>query len=251
MRSLIEKRRAFSTAARLLAAAGPRVEILAIVPRSLAAACLIAALTFSTCLAQSGVLENYATMRSGVNGPLWLGETNATAGDVTVCSLGVNQMICAPQPQGVGPVLNGVGVMLMTLDETSEGPGYADPGSYVKAYIRSGTWQPTVNRLNWQYYCDGNIPGSSLDSGTHANVEIGTYVRNVNDPNPAESGQGQHYYHDLYSAAYAGQMVYAQINMLPNHEVGASGNEQPPMDPEWFMPTQSPGYTAHYFDRSE
>src|ERR1700683_4941144 len=116
MRSLTEKRCSFPTADPLLAIASWHVDKPTIVAGLLSVLCLMVAFTASTCLAQSGVLENYATMRSGVSGALWQGQTDTGAGSVTACSLGVNQMICVPQPQGSGPVPNGIGFWLITLD---------------------------------------------------------------------------------------------------------------------------------------
>ncbi len=185
---------------------------------------------------QSVVLDDFAAMRqNGIPGPLWPGMTNQGP---TTCSVSNNTLVC--RTQGSAP--DGLGYWIMTL-ACDAASCYSNPGSYLKAWIKSGTWNPNINRMRWSYKCSTNIAPST---GVKHWLEIGTYVRSPQDPSPPESGQGQHYYHFLNAGSQANEWVYVELNRSVQHRVGQSGSAEYVEDPEWNSPTMA--IPVHYYD---
>ncbi len=187
-------------------------------------------------VAQPVVLEDFATMRyNGMPTPLWQGMSNQGP---TACSVSNNTLVCTTQ----GSAANGLGFWTMTLacDSTT---CYNNVGSYIKSYIKKGTWNPNINRLRFTYKCSTNIAASS--NGNHW-LEFGTYVRATNEPNPPNSGQGQHFYHFLNQPSRANEWVNVEFNRMVSHRVGNFGDASYPEDPEWNASTLT--YPVHYYD---
>lgn len=203
-------------------------------------------------LAQSFILEDFQEMtalRQAYNaaglGPIFIGQNDTTAGSNTVCTLNTatHLLDCVPQAQGGGPVPNGTSFWFISLTVNSSS-GYDTLPSYMQSYALSGTPTSGINRLRLIGYCDASV---TRDPTGHGNWEFGDYVRNIADTSGTETGQGQHYYHNLYGNIYANRWFTIQLNRKANHIVGSSGNYMPPIDPEFNAPTLDAGLTAHYF----
>jgi hypothetical protein len=113
---------------------------------------------------------------------------------------------------------------------------YDRPSGFAKGNLRSGSWDPTVNRLTFWLKTTANVPRRS-DGG--ATVQIGTYTKRA-DNQP--SNQGEHYYHYLNANHVPGRWVLVTLNRVPQHQVGM--NDPNPSYPE--NPTSSRGWD--YFD---
>jgi len=96
---------------------------------------------------------------------------------------------------------------------------YNVPSGFAKYYIKSGTWDQTLNRLTFQVKCTANVPRRS-DGG--AIMEFGTYIRNYTGGDPAD--QGAHYYHQFDPNFYPNRVMVWVINQHPQHQVGISGD---------------------------
>lgn len=130
------------------------------------------------------------------------------------------------------------------------GPGgYSYPRDYAQGYVKSGTWDPGMNRLRYQMMCtrpgaSGVIVPASNGASNHNN---GTYTKAIS--NAALGSQGQHYYHDLNPNIYQGQWMTYELNRMVSHRVGASdGYVNWPEDPEWYLPSRGTQAPVHYFD---
>jgi|tagenome__1003787_1003787.scaffolds.fasta_scaffold20989788_3 hypothetical protein len=131
-----------------------------------------------------------------------------------------------------GPAPNGV-----YMDFLPRAGGYPFPQGYAQTFLKSGTWDPNVNRLRFMVKCSMTVP---RDPGGSDNLQIGTYIRGHNNSDP--SWKGTHYYHLLDGNFYAGQWSNVEINRVPQHQVGQSGYTIWPEDPEWG------NQGVHYFD---
>lgn len=113
---------------------------------------------------------------------------------------------------------------------------YNTMSGFAKGRIRSGTWSPSVNRLEfWMRVDDTGAVVSNNGAGRHG-IEIGTYTKKA-DGNA--SNQGDHYYHNLYANLYPGRWVLVTLNRKPQHLVSTAGSV-----PE--NPTKAKGWD--YFD---
>lgn len=148
-----------------------------------------------------------------------------------------------------GGLVNG---MYQLQGFTSSGDGYINyfqflpypyvaPTGFAQSWILSGTTDPNANRLRFIAKCDKNMPRSD---GGNPSVDLGTYVKERTDTQPAY--QGQHYYHQMDPSWYAGRWMLFEFNRHPSHRVGDSPSNDYPEDPEWVNPTT--GSPVHYFN---
>lgn len=186
------------------------------------------------------VLEDFASMRlSGQSGNpymyLWHGMLNQGP---TNCSISNNTLVCTT----AGSASNGLGWWFNSLncDTTA---CYSDPQSYVKGRIKSGTWNPNVNRLRFTYKCNTNIAAAG---GGNYWLTIGTYVRDPQEPTPSQSGQGSHHYHFINQPSVANEWVNVELNRVTQYRIGESGDTRLPEDSEWYSPAQTK--PVHYYD---
>ncbi|HXE12117.1 MAG TPA: hypothetical protein VN633_08355 [Bryobacteraceae bacterium] len=119
---------------------------------------------------------------------------------------------------------------------------YSGPSGFLQYWVRSGTWNTGANRLRMMIKCDKSLNGTADGGG--GNLDMGTYVKQHGDVQPAY--QGQHYYHQTSPAFYAGRWVLFEFNRVPSHKVGDDPNTNYPDDPEWVNPTT--GAPVHYYD---
>ena len=122
---------------------------------------------------------------------------------------------------------------------------YTGSKGFAKGWIKSGTWDPNVNRLNFSFSCNTNI--SKTDSG-YGNFQFGTYVKK-DDGNP--SNQGAHYYHLVDPNVYSGKVVYVSINRTPQHQVGSNPSTNWPENPTASSINYFNGLTRWYFDTQD
>jgi len=198
----------------------------------------------------SVLLDDFSTMRTNGIQPAICDATHNTADTSnclwpgmdnqgpTWCQTSNGTLVCTTQ----GLASDGLGVWLATLDCNATGC-YGDAGSWMKSYVKSGSWDANVNRLRFSYKCSADI--AALPGGGHW-LEIGTYVRGP-EPTAAESGQGQHYYQFLNPGSAANEWVNVELNRMVQHQVGANGNTIYPEDPEFQAPTLGEA-PIHYFD---
>jgi hypothetical protein len=198
----------------------------------------------STLWCQVVVIDDFKTARTTTApGPLWVGAGNIdSSGSYTICTVANNMLNCTAQPLQPGQTAgaNGVAFWLNSCNGINNGC-YDQPGSYMKAYSLNGTWTPKLNRLRMQYYCDSDFG--------KAGIEWGTYSRNLLDPNPSESGQGQHFYHGFQATVYHGQWIYVEFNDVVHHIVGDYSGMNYARDPTYFRPQDGAGsLPVHYYD---
>jgi hypothetical protein len=117
---------------------------------------------------------------------------------------------------------------------------YLWPSGFMESYVKSGTFSPSINRLNLKFSCSASVPRNVDGSDT---LQIGTYVKPHSDLN--QSNQGQHYYHQFDFNVYNGHWILVEFNMQPQHIVGGP-TTNPIYDPEYNSPTM--GGAVHYFD---
>lgn len=112
--------------------------------------------------------------------------------------------------------------------------GYPYPAAYALNWIKSGTWNPNVNRLRFQFKCGNAITRNSSGAAV---FEVGTYIRSHSNSDLAF--QGDHFYHQLSPNIYANHWMLFELNRVPQHQVGKDPGTNWPEDPD--APT-------HYFD---
>jgi hypothetical protein len=117
---------------------------------------------------------------------------------------------------------------------------YVDPYGFAKDFLRSGTWNPNVNRLTFWVKNSQNIARNANGGEL---MEFGTYTKKADGQ---VSNQGAHYYHILDPNMWAGRWMLVTINRVPQHQVGGgpTGTDPNPTYPE--NPTSSSGF--NYFD---
>jgi hypothetical protein len=99
----------------------------------------------------------------------------------------------------------------------------------------------TYNRMS--FWIKRRPSASPLGTGGRTNVEFGTYVKRVANPDRrSDEAGGNHCYH-MINLPNDGNWIYVIINMHPAHRRGDSGNDDPGDLPH---PTGEPEY--NYFD---
>jgi PKD repeat protein len=110
-------------------------------------------------------------------------------------------------------------------------PGYPVDRGFARDYSFNPTgWQyNTYNRMSFWIYLSPNQPWYA--AGANANIEIGTYVKQLtnSDPTSDEYG-GNHYYHMLNVPA-VGAWTQVILNMHPDHLRGDPGSTDPGVVP--------------------
>ena len=119
-------------------------------------------------------------------------------------------------------------------------PRYPHPEGFLKSYIKSGTWDPLIDRMSFWIKCDPGTP-----HGGWRNWNVGTYVKGPSSQ--YEADQGAHYYHHMYGDLFDDRWTYVVMTDSPTGQVSVSGNTVIPNDPEWQSNWHSFGQT-HYFD---
>jgi hypothetical protein len=196
--------------------------------------------------AQQVVLEDWSNLRTngqtpdGTSEKLWHGMWNQGP---TECSIVSGEWVCTTTGSSFSSP-GGLGFWLNTLNCDSTGC-YSNAGSYMKAYIRSGTWSSSINRLRTKYKCGVDVPGDTSGGGHW--LEFGTYTRHITEPDPPNSGQGAHYYHFLDANSKANKWVWVELNQHPQHLQGMAGGTEWNEDPEWYTQNHL-DVPTHYFD---
>ena len=196
----------------------------------------------------SALLDDFSTMRTnGIGLPacwntasppenannsncLWPGAGN----NYTGCYTSNNTLVCTVSG-GTAPY--GISYWMATLDGNSNS-NYSDPGSFVQAHIKSGTWSSAINRLRLRLTCSVGVTPPT--GGAHW-LEWGTYIRTTNEPNASNSGQGQHFYHETNSPIFANQWVYQELNNAPTYKLAGSSYQPIPADPQYYTPWPDTG----------
>jgi hypothetical protein len=202
-----------------------------------------------TLCAQSVVLDNFTSVRQTFDNyqPLWqvtgglsqcYNQTlNRVAGNLA------NDFIQGCTGGACQPGTPNNSCMYFFMMPTGQFDTFVWPSTYVAGYITSGTWNASINRLNYSVTCD------TAWAADNTTGEFGDYI-NPHD-NVNTNTQGQHYYSFVPLNIRAFEPVFVQINATPNHRVGA-GEVNWPNDPEWVLPTNinSSGNLSpvHYFD---
>jgi hypothetical protein len=176
------------------------------------------------------ILEDGSGLRlNGEGSTLWspyLGEDGGQTYSFTGGTLRVNV------PSGQGAYVHFV---------PRGGSGYNWPGGYAQAYVESGTFQASTNRMTFMVK---SSVGYARRADGGPTMEVGTYIRSKTDTNV--SNQGAHYYHLLDPNVPTDVWMQVTINGTPQHQVG--------MSPSTNWPTQS-GYfdkmTRFYFDANQ
>ena len=173
------------------------------------------------------VLEDFSTARKTAYSDLWAayrGEDPIQTTDVTDKAFRVT----------VGPPPNGLYIHFFP----NTGQGYPFPEGFAQYWIKSGTWDPNVNRLRWRMKCDGRIHKSFNGYG---NLQFGTYVKDHS--NADVRSQGAHFYHHFDPNLYPDHWVVFEANRRPQHQVGRQTGRNWPEDPLWESNAH-----IHYFD---
>ena len=110
------------------------------------------------------------------------------------------------------------------------GNRYPYPQGFTRHWIKSGTFSPTINRLEFWMKCDQDIPFN--DRG---NLNLGTYVKQFNtDVDP--DTQGSHWYNFISGRFYANQWNKIVMFWSPQANNFSSGSTEYVADPTFNGP---------------
>ncbi len=195
----------------------------------------------------SGMTNNLLNIR-----PYYV--TAASATHVTIA--GIDPGVAPGTYTGSGPILqfpsNEPAPYMFNYSATSGGM-YGRGSGYMQNYIKSGTFDPASNRL--EFTISYTNSGSYNTTNTQGAFYVGTYVKGGGNV-PDVHHPGQHFYH--YGppfTMYPGRVMKVDVNAAPDHEVGAAGGAVWPNDPYYSGVWQYPGWAGydatthfHYFD---
>ena len=184
-------------------------------------------------LAQTAVYENFQSgVRTSNDGtPLYLAYMNANA---NAC------------PSQLGGIENGV-----WREQTLDCQGYNDlywyldriganwtdhNSGFFRDYMLPGqTWNPSFNRLSFQWRCDYSFP---FYPG--ANVQYGTFIKDPTDNDPTHNESNNwHFYHFLSANQQPFRWIYATVSDKPQHQRSVPNSSTLP---------ENPTYEPHYYD---
>ena len=198
-------------------------------------ACLM--LNFYSAAFPGALLEDFSSSRlNGEGDTLFRAYNSEDPGQMSGIVNGSLKITVPATPAGIGPYMH--------FSPRSVG-GYFWPVSYAQAFNKVGPSDTSYNRMSFLVNIDKNIP-RRLDGGDI--FQIGTYVRTHNFPDAAV--QGAHYYHGFDANMVAGKWMKIVINRKPQHQVGAGGNTEQNLDPEFRINGTHyyDGLTRFYFD---
>jgi hypothetical protein len=147
---------------------------------------------------------------------LWIGQADQNS----ICSVVTPGQLHCSNPVLAAP--DGMGFWFNTLSGNGTG-FYGLANSYLPSYIKSGTWYAQMNRYYWSFKCNTDVNFSPTGPGHW--LEAGVYGRNVDDPNPQESGQGLHGYQFFNPQLKANQWVSVVSNRVWQHIVSLDANQ--------------------------
>jgi hypothetical protein len=176
------------------------------------------------------VLEDFSTLRMGFDtppGPLWSPYADQYSPSQTGGITGGMYQLNVPSG-------NVPDFQFMTYP-------YDRPSGFAKYWIRSGTWDPNVNRLEFWVKSTASVQRNTDGS---PNLEIGTYTKAI-DNQPAN--QGDHYYHQIDFNIYPNRWVKFVLNRVPQHQVSDSGTINYPDNPTAPGWNYYDGLTRFYF----
>jgi hypothetical protein len=115
--------------------------------------------------------------------------------------------------------------------------GWGNGWQYMRKFVNNPSMNSSggspswpLNRINRLRFWVKLPPGYS-QSGTSHNVEIGTYIRDINDSETVAETNNQHYYHFLDLRSH-GQWEQVIIDTHPDHQRGANGSTELPDSPQ-------------------
>jgi hypothetical protein len=180
------------------------------------------------------LLDDFVTLRSLPDGTaMWGHYEEGAPGSVAIDNAMLKETVGGLTSSNGG----GSYVQLVTKNNNS----YSFPGGYAQSYLKSGTWSPAFNRLSFWVKTSATY-ARRPDGG--AFIELGTYIRNHNDPD--QGNQGRHFYHQIDPNLYANRWTLVVLNQHPQHEVGTSGN--PGDNPTKATVNYYDGLTRWYWD---
>ena len=205
---------------------------------------------------QQATLDTFVSNRTRVMGTANIWENfdpGGTGGGNTTVTVGSSLLTAVPVAMGPGTFGNGDAFWFQSCNDINNGCYNSittpSPGNWLQSWIQTGTWSASINEARLTYSCAADIPTSYSATPGVRNVEWGTYVRNLSDPAPGNSGQGTHYYESWGNSVKANQTVFVKLSMQAQHRIADVGNNiNLPYDAEWNWPEQGPTYPAHYYD---
>jgi hypothetical protein len=185
------------------------------------------------------LLEDFASMRTnGYQDALWYPYYNDSQTGSLEVKDGNQRLRINVAEDGVSGT-NGEVVGLYVLFWPLQLDRFPDPTGFTRHYIKSGTWNPLVNRMEFMFKCDM----TKTVEESYESIHIGTYVK----PRTAPSfDQGMHYYHFFHPNIYANRWVKMEMNWAPSYRVSSDASTNYSPDVEWVNPTSS--QPVHYFD---
>lgn len=203
---------------------------------------------------QQATLDTFISNRTRDSGMAHIWEdfdAGGCCGGHTTVTIGGGLLTGVPVVPGPGTYGNGVAFWFQSCNDSGnfcyDSLTTPAPGNYVQSWIDGGTWSASINEARLTYSCAADIPMNTTPGAR--NVEWGTYVRDLSDPAPGNSGQGTHYYESWGNNVKANQTVFVKLSAMAQHRISDVGNSiNLPFDPEWNWPEQGPSYPAHYYD---
>ncbi len=161
---------------------------------------LVLGVTRSTA-AQALLLEDFATMRNSGYAGVTLWDGGATPDQSSRVEFHDGDMRLRTD-------ITRAGYQLWFFPLQS-GPRYPYPSGYTQGWIKSGTWDRLINRMEFWIKCNDFVPTNPRQS-----MNIGTYVKPTN---AGGDDQGSHYYHFLHPNLYANRWAKIMISWTPTH----------------------------------
>lgn len=112
---------------------------------------------------------------------------------------------------------------------------YDSTSCWVRAHIESGAWDSNINRM---VFLMRSTISSGYDTGGSNNMNVGTYVKPLNNLSPGAEGtspqNGHHYYHGYTTPVTANKWMKVYVTNRNQHERGDPGSADGPLVANYF-----------------
>ena len=116
----------------------------------------------------------------------------------------------------------------------------------MKGHIKSGIWDPNINRM---VFLVRSTISSGFDAGGSNNMNVGTYIKPLNNLSPGAEGtnpqNGHHYYHGYTTPVTANKWMKVYVTNRNQHERGDPGSADGQVIPNYFD-TMTRFYITHW-----
>ena len=123
---------------------------------------------------------------------------------------------------------------------------YTMANQWMKGHIKSGTWDPDINRM---VFLVRSTLSSGFDASGSNNMNVGTYVKPLDNFSPGAEGtspqNGHHYYHGYTTPVTANKWMKVYVTNRNQHERGDPGSVDGAVVPNYFH-TMTRFYVTHW-----